>query len=166
MAVRCSKCGEQLLGSVNRCWQCGQSFAGEATSSEIPPIRVPPVVSDTAVDGPDAAPSSAPAADAAAQRGRIVKPDYPGNVFRENCAISSVVVGVMMCLGSFLTFWVAIPATIGVLLGVNGLWSRRRITAAVGISLCSLAFVSVTTRALIGLYRVHQQQQQEIWDEF
>ena len=56
MAVRCSKCGEQLLGSVNRCWQCGQSFAGEATSSEIPPIRVPPVVSDTAVDGPDAAP--------------------------------------------------------------------------------------------------------------
>ena len=30
MAVRCSKCGEELLGPVNRCWKCGQQFAAQA----------------------------------------------------------------------------------------------------------------------------------------
>ena len=43
MATICSKCGEQLLGSVNRCWKCGTEY--QATpESDIPPICRGPVL--------------------------------------------------------------------------------------------------------------------------
>src|SRR6478672_8845126 len=43
MAVRCSKCGEELLGPVNRCWKCGQQFTAQAESGGLPPVRFTPV---------------------------------------------------------------------------------------------------------------------------
>lgn len=43
MAVRCSKCGEELLGPVNRCWKCGQQFAAQAEVGGLPPVRYAPV---------------------------------------------------------------------------------------------------------------------------
>src|SRR5688572_19636598 len=43
MAVRCSKCGEELLGPVNRCWKCGQQFAAQAEAGGLPPVRYAPV---------------------------------------------------------------------------------------------------------------------------
>src|SRR4051812_28574895 len=39
MAVRCSKCGEELLGAVNRCWKCGQTFALHPEMDGTPPVR-------------------------------------------------------------------------------------------------------------------------------
>jgi hypothetical protein len=39
MAVRCSKCGEDLLGPVNRCWKCGQTFATLPETGGVPPVR-------------------------------------------------------------------------------------------------------------------------------
>jgi hypothetical protein len=42
MAVRCSKCGEELLGPVNRCWKCGQTFATLPDSGGLPPVRREP----------------------------------------------------------------------------------------------------------------------------
>ncbi len=39
MAVRCSKCGEELLGAVNRCWKCGQMFALHPEIDGTPPVR-------------------------------------------------------------------------------------------------------------------------------
>src|SRR6267142_2000341 len=39
MAVRCSKCGEELLGAVNRCWKCGQMFALRPEIDGRPPVR-------------------------------------------------------------------------------------------------------------------------------
>src|SRR5262245_10565204 len=39
MAVRCSKCGEELLGAVNRCWKCGQTFALHPEIDGRPPVR-------------------------------------------------------------------------------------------------------------------------------
>lgn len=39
MAVRCSKCGEELLGPVNRCWKCGQTFATLPDAGGLPPVR-------------------------------------------------------------------------------------------------------------------------------
>jgi hypothetical protein len=39
MAVRCSKCGEELLGPVNRCWKCGQTFATLPDAAGLPPVR-------------------------------------------------------------------------------------------------------------------------------
>ncbi|MFN0021404.1 MAG: hypothetical protein ACKVP0_24400 [Pirellulaceae bacterium] len=43
MAVRCSKCGEELLGPVNRCWKCGQQFTAQAETGGLPPVRYAPV---------------------------------------------------------------------------------------------------------------------------
>src|SRR5436190_1837659 len=45
MTVRCSKCGEELLGAVNRCWKCGQTFALRPEIDGRPPIRpeLPPI---------------------------------------------------------------------------------------------------------------------------
>ena len=43
MAVRCSKCGEELLGPVNRCWKCGQQFTAQAEAGGLPPVRYTPM---------------------------------------------------------------------------------------------------------------------------
>jgi hypothetical protein len=43
MAVRCSKCGEELLGPVNRCWKCGQQFTAQSDAGGLPPVRYSPV---------------------------------------------------------------------------------------------------------------------------
>jgi hypothetical protein len=39
MAVRCARCGEELLGAVNRCWKCGQQFAVRPAADGLPPVR-------------------------------------------------------------------------------------------------------------------------------
>ena len=43
MSVVCDKCGEQLMGAVNRCWKCGTVFARVATNDQ-PPVRRAPVL--------------------------------------------------------------------------------------------------------------------------
>jgi hypothetical protein len=40
MAVRCAKCGEELLGAVNRCWKCGTSFAARPEIDGRPPVML------------------------------------------------------------------------------------------------------------------------------
>src|SRR5687767_14951058 len=40
MAVKCTKCGEELLGAVNRCWKCGQSFAVHPQADGQPAVRL------------------------------------------------------------------------------------------------------------------------------
>lgn len=42
MAVQCAKCGEELMGSVNRCWRCGQEFVAHRSETGLPPIRRAP----------------------------------------------------------------------------------------------------------------------------
>ena len=41
--VTCAQCGEELLGSVNRCWRCGTEFALHADQDWLPPVRRSPV---------------------------------------------------------------------------------------------------------------------------
>jgi hypothetical protein len=43
MAVRCSHCGEELMGAVNRCWKCGRAFSAQPTSDGLPPVRRVPL---------------------------------------------------------------------------------------------------------------------------
>ncbi|WP_158262185.1 MULTISPECIES: hypothetical protein [Pirellulaceae] len=43
MSVTCDKCGEELMGAVNRCWKCGTQFK-RVESAPIPPIRRSPVL--------------------------------------------------------------------------------------------------------------------------
>jgi hypothetical protein len=40
MAVHCAKCGEELLGAVNRCWKCGQNFELRPEIDGRPPVRL------------------------------------------------------------------------------------------------------------------------------
>lgn len=40
MAVHCAKCGEELLGAVNRCWKCGQVFVRRPEADGLPPVRM------------------------------------------------------------------------------------------------------------------------------
>ena len=42
MAVTCSKCGEELLGAVNRCWRCGAKFMPHHGDTGVPPVRQSP----------------------------------------------------------------------------------------------------------------------------
>jgi hypothetical protein len=49
MAVRCTRCGEELLGAVNRCWKCGQQFQVRPTVDGLPPVRAEVVAAATAV---------------------------------------------------------------------------------------------------------------------
>jgi hypothetical protein len=44
MTVRCSKCGEELMGAVNRCWKCGQMFAQRPEIDGRPPVRAEAIV--------------------------------------------------------------------------------------------------------------------------
>lgn len=43
MAVKCSNCGEELLGAVNRCWKCGAAFVAPPTPAAVPPVRRSPI---------------------------------------------------------------------------------------------------------------------------
>lgn len=43
MAVRCSKCGEEVLGAANRCWKCGQHFTAQPDAAGLPPVRNVPL---------------------------------------------------------------------------------------------------------------------------
>ena len=63
MAVRCSKCGEELLGPVNRCWKCGQTFATLPDAGGLPPVRHEPAASTSVVIA-ERAPASLPASEA------------------------------------------------------------------------------------------------------
>jgi hypothetical protein len=40
MSVRCAKCGEELLGAVNRCWKCGTAFAARPEIDGRPPVML------------------------------------------------------------------------------------------------------------------------------
>jgi hypothetical protein len=66
MAVHCAKCGEELLGAVNRCWKCGQVFARHPETDGLPPVRMerPPAAGEPLEaivldDAPAAAPGAA-----------------------------------------------------------------------------------------------------------
>ena len=78
MTVRCSHCGEELLGAVNRCWKCGRQFAARPTIEGLPPVRAElvaaaaesfaagaaleaKVLDDAAPAGPAATPVTSPA---------------------------------------------------------------------------------------------------------
>ena len=50
MAVQCANCGEELMGSVNRCWRCGRPFVSRSGPAQVPPIRRNPIIGP--VDGP------------------------------------------------------------------------------------------------------------------
>ncbi len=102
MAVRCSKCGEELLGPVNRCWKCGQQFTAQAEAGGLPPVRYAPVNLPTDVvqaefaDG-GVVTASVPGAEAAPANPPVTATNLPAQA---NVAAGSGAVGKSVRSGS------------------------------------------------------------------
>ncbi len=43
MSVFCAKCGEELLGAINRCWRCGTAYESRSGQIDVPPLRRAPI---------------------------------------------------------------------------------------------------------------------------
>jgi hypothetical protein len=143
MAIHCTKCGEELLGAVNRCWRCGQSYVAA------------PLGSPAASDSPAAVPASP--GDQSAAAIAIPSPwnESAHKSRRQTTAeliearksshmamggtVTSLLLGVLATL--LACFWppAAIIAVIGIGMGIWGLSSPRRNLALLGMLLCCLA---------------------------
>ncbi len=155
MSVRCSKCGEELLGAVNRCWKCGHSFSLRPETDGRPPVRVEAVVGQGAnvtspleaqvlEDGWAVAPPLAPQAPAIVKAS--VRLRTGNNVDARRAShmamggtVSSLVLGAFAAVLGWLWPPAALIAVIGLMMGIWGLSSPKRNLALVGMLLCCLA---------------------------
>jgi hypothetical protein len=164
MTVRCSRCGEELMGAVNRCWKCGQAFQVRPTVDGLPPVRSDVVAAATAAATlpagqaveahvlDDAAPGESGQALRAAPiapppphplttplppRPRVTK--APTNIAAEGGAYAALLLGLFGLLLSWSLFYGALVALVGLLAGIWGIYSPRRNVALIGMLLCAVA---------------------------
>ncbi|MDX1944057.1 MAG: hypothetical protein SFU86_01520 [Pirellulaceae bacterium] len=170
MSVRCAKCGEELLGAVNRCWKCGQQFiarptiAGEPPAEEALAIALQPALEARVLDeAPEAAanPVAAAAPTPIATGLPVMPPPKLPSLARPvpastNLAalggtVATVVLGVFALALAWWRFEAAIVGLVGLVMGVWGLYSSRRGWALVGMLLCCLAIVLGTITGVLQL---------------
>jgi hypothetical protein len=167
MAVRCSKCGEELLGAVNRCWKCGQSFALRPEIDGRPPVRAAaggaaeqpldavvlddaeaaavatqaPTAAATAM--PPLAHSVPPRSFQAAQARPVSTADLVdarrASVMALGGMVASLVLAVFALALAPFRFEAAVVALLGLIMGIWGLYSPRRRWAFAAMLLCCLA---------------------------
>lgn len=138
VAVYCSKCGEELLGAVNRCWRCGKAYA-------VPPPSAPLSSSDSGNEQVLAAavvenPGTERTYKAARRQTTAELIDArKAGLMAMGGTVTSLVLGLLATVLAF--FWppAAIIAIIGLGMGIWGLSSPRRNLALVGMLLCCLA---------------------------
>ena len=167
MPVHCATCGEELLGSVNRCWKCGNQFEALAEDG-LPPIIRAPVPSDTQPVEDDV-----PVADVvedftvpkatAAETTKLVSSRQG---LRLGFAVSSIVIGGFSLLASFFTPFAAIGAAIGIALGVFALVGGNRAAAIAGIILCCLALTVSGVRMSVEAGKYMTTPAEELEDSF
>jgi hypothetical protein len=165
MAVRCSKCGEELLGAVNRCWKCGQMFALRPEIDGRPPVRTEPssaseppleaIVLDSSNHGIPfvppkvfASPAYAPAMIPIAMP-RFVHPRRAStaelidarrsSMMAMGGTVGSLVLGVFAAVLSIAFPPAAVIAVLGLAMGIWGLSSPRRNWALIGMLACCVA---------------------------
>ena len=157
MAVRCSKCGEELLGAVNRCWKCGQMFALHPEIDGTPPVRAERPVSNeprqatviAQLAGQAVATGSLPPTSATAWMPRPAPPRRvtTGELIEARRAgqmamggtVASMVLGLFAACFALVWPPAAIIAVLGLMMGIWGLYSPRRNWALVGMLICCLA---------------------------
>ena len=165
MAVRCSKCGEVLLGAVNRCWKCGQTFALRPEIDGRPPVRseasiaseqpLEAIVVEPAADKPaTVAASGSPALPASPLPVPVATPRFiqprrattaelidarRSGMMAMGGTVASLVLGVFAA--ALAVFWppAAMIAVLGLVMGIWGLYSPRRNWALLGMLMCCLA---------------------------
>ena len=159
MSVRCSKCGEELLGAVNRCWKCGQTFAQRPEIDGRPPVRaeaapagkqpLDAIVVDESAAGSSSGLRSPAAAVTPAAVPRTIPSRRPttadlidarrAGMMAMGGTVASLVLGVFAALLAIAWPPAAIIAVLGLVMGIWGLHSPRRNLALVGMLLCCLA---------------------------
>ena len=163
--MKCEKCGEELLGAVNRCWRCGTKVELGVPAATHPPrspvagpLAAPPaaepgedVVVAALVPTPPQSETAPPSPCAPISRPR------PAQLRRltaaQGGAIAALVLGLMSVVASFYTELAAIPAAFGLGLGAWGLFSPRRGPAILGLLLCFLALAVASFTGAVGLYK-------------
>ncbi|MBC7856231.1 MAG: hypothetical protein IAF94_22600 [Pirellulaceae bacterium] len=169
MAVRCSKCGEELLGAVNRCWKCGHAFALRPEIDGRPPVRTDwPVSAEEPLDAQVIEQSTSDAslpAERAIQPVVFAAPQSPflsplavphrvsprrpqtgelidarrAGLMAMGGTVGSLVLGLFAAVLAMIWPPAALIAVLGLALGIWGLGSPRRNLALVGMLLCCLA---------------------------
>lgn len=151
MAIRCSKCGEELLGAVNRCWRCGQAVVVAPQTPTLAVGSVPvaaggeqaveAVIVETAggrsVPNPYVMAGQRPAP-RMTTTGELIDARR-AQMMAMGGTVASLVLGIF---GAILAmFWppAALVAVLGLAMGIWGLSSSRRNLALVGMLLCCLA---------------------------
>lgn len=154
MAIQCSKCGEELLGAVNRCWRCGQTYVANVSNNNASDSNSPgnpPLTDASAVATASGAEQSPPAiviqnpwSESANKAGRrqttaeLIEARKAGHMAMGG-TVTSLLLGVLATILAF--FWppAAIIAVVGIGMGIWGLSSPRRNLALLGMLLCCLA---------------------------
>jgi hypothetical protein len=172
-AVHCSKCGEELLGAVNRCWKCGQMFALPPEMDGRPPVRTAAaastsqpleaiIVDELAVPSGSPFGPGVPAVALPAAAPRMAQPRVTSTaeliearragLMAMGGTVTSLVLGLFSAILS--AFWPpgAIVAVLGLVMGIWGLSSPRRNWALVGMLLCCLAIGLGTFGMARGVY--------------
>jgi hypothetical protein len=162
MTVQCAKCGEELLGAVNRCWRCGTRIDVPASTGRFEG-PAPPALSAATGDAGDevveaelvtgsgvatvrpAVPVPAPA---------LPRPSrYPRWIAAQGGAIAALLLGLISFVAGFYTALAAIPAAVGVLMGIWGLFAPRRGPAVLGLVLCCIALAIASINGAVGIYQ-------------
>ena len=163
MAVQCAHCGEELLGSVNRCWHCGQVMVAHAGPADVPPVR------RSAIPDSLNAPLAAmllemPGEENQAPRVRIGSPfatagsskivsqrpaGHPlaiatavrtSNIAPRVAGAASIAMGVIALAVAYPFSPGALPiAAAGIGFGIWGMYSEKRVPGSIGLILCCIA---------------------------
>jgi len=146
-AIKCSKCGEELLGAVNRCWRCGQVFAAPSDSvgSDPSPIIAPEGQPTSAAVTSTAALAFQSSSHSAGQKPirRLTTAELIDARRAGMMAMGGTVTSLVRCSVAVILalFWppAALVAVVGLAMGLWGLSSPRRNLALIGMLLCCLA---------------------------
>jgi hypothetical protein len=156
MPRECGKCGEELLGSVNRCWRCGEEFisVGVATDTQVESVDPQLEVASSAieaipVESTDDLPSKPeqhivatviePAGQVENINNRPLPAPYATDQMPAMAAVAGFVLGIGSVVGCWWTAWMLLPAGVGILFSIAGLGSRQQKLAVVGAALCLVA---------------------------
>jgi hypothetical protein len=162
MPIHCTKCGEELLGAVNRCWKCGQTYVPSQEPVDAVVVE-PPAASDTAAGEPIAMPLEPVATPVYAQKRRattaeLIEARLAGQMAMGG-TVASLVLGVFAAAMAFIWPLAALIAVIGLLMGIWGLQSPKRNLALVGMLLCCLSIGVGTFSAVHRVYLSYKQSQ-------
>lgn len=176
MAVHCARCGEELMGAVNRCWKCGHTVASHSGPLDLPPIRRAPVqlrpsepleavILDEAESGVQSPlRRGSPFRAGAAGRPLPVTASSPpatGSPVSANFGGAQIAAYASLHLAVLaLVFIFSIPiatlllALAAIPLGIWGLYGSRRRTASIALVLACIALAWGAFASLVQLYEL------------